>query len=146
MTLAPTVGYASLHEHSQLSRLGYAKTQNMTMDQYSAYDALKKELVESVGFAGKQEIPGTLVRKIAEFLNEYPDDSMTTYYASSLLDQFYRRRTKERSVRLFDSLSSFLKNKSPLIDLFLRRPFWQRYPTGPEQHFDAATIWSAICD
>lgn len=116
------------------------------MDQYSAYDALKKELVESVGFAGKQEIPGTLVRKIAEFLDEYPDDSMTTYYASSLLDQFYRRRTKERSVRLFDSLSSFLKNKSPLIDLFLRRPFWQRYPTGPEQHFDAATIWSAICD
>lgn len=116
------------------------------MDQYSTYDALKKELVESVGYAGKQEIPGALVRKIAGFLDEYPNDSMTTYYANSLLDQFYRKRTKERSTRLFDSLSSFLKNKSPLIDLFLRRPFWQQYPIGPEQHFDAATIWSAISD
>jgi hypothetical protein len=40
----------------------------------------------------------------------------------------------------------FLKNKSPLIDLFLRRPAWRQYPIGPEQHFDSATIWSAISD
>lgn len=116
------------------------------MDQYSKHEALKKELVETVGYAGKLEISAPLVRKIAEFLDEYPNDWMTTYYANSLLDQFYRKRTKERSIRLFDLLSSFLKNKSPLIDLFLRRPAWRQYPIGPEQHFDSATIWSAISD
>lgn len=116
------------------------------MDQYSAYDALKRELVESVGYAGRLEIPVALVRKIAEFLDAYPDDSMTTFYANSLLNKFYRKRTKERSIRLFDLLSSFLKNKSPLIDLFLRTAVWHQYHIRAEQYFDAATIWSAIND
>jgi hypothetical protein len=50
------------------------------MDADYTYDALKRELVESVGYAGRLEIPVTLVRKIAAFIDEYPDDSMTTYY------------------------------------------------------------------
>jgi len=115
------------------------------MDADYTYDALKRELVESVGYAGRLEIPVTLVRKIAAFIDEYPDDSMTTYYTQSLLDQFYRKRTKERSIRLFELLSSLLKNKSSLIDLFLRPEGWQRHPVAHE-HFDAATIWSAIRD
>ncbi len=116
------------------------------MDDYGTYNALKKELVESVGYAGRLEIPTALVRKIAEFLDEFAGDSMTTFYAKSLLDQFYRKRTKERSIRLFESLSSFLKNKSSLIDLFLRGAVRRQHPIRPEQHFDAATIWSAIRD
>lgn len=114
------------------------------MDQDTSYNALKRELVESVGYAGRREIPIALVRKLAEFLDEHADDSMTTFYASSLLDQFYRKRTKERSIRLFDSLNAFLKNKSSLIDLFLRRLHGQHL-IHPEQ-LDAATIWSAIRD
>ena len=116
------------------------------MDQDTTYDALKKELLESVGYAGRLEIPTELVRKIAVFLDAYPDDSMTTYYANSLLDQFYRKRTKERSIRLFDLLSSYLNNKSPLIDLFLQWGAGKQYRIRAEQYFDAATIWSAIRD
>lgn len=114
------------------------------MDQDRTYEALKRELLESVGYAGRLEIPVALVRKIAAFIEEFQDDSMTTYYAQSLLDQFYRKRTKGRSIRLFESLSSFLKNKSSLIDLFLR-PGWRMHPVALE-HFDCATIWSAIRD
>lgn len=116
------------------------------MDQYTAYVALKRELLETVGYAGRREIPIALVRKFAEFLDEYADDSMTTFDAHSLLDQFYRKRTKERSIRLFKALSSFLKNKSSLIYLFLRQSGSQQHPVRPEQLFDAATIWSAIRD
>ncbi|KQV51036.1 hypothetical protein [Duganella sp. Root336D2] len=116
------------------------------MNQYATYAALKSEMVASVGYAGRLEVPTALVRKIAEFLDAYPDDSMTTYYANSLLDQFYRKRTKERSIRLFELLSSFLKNKSPLIDLFLHRVAWRQDRFRAEQCFDAATIWSAIRD
>jgi hypothetical protein len=134
-----------LHEYSQYPRLSYAKMQNMDMDQYYTYEALKRELVESVGYAGRLEIPVALVRKIAAFIEEFQNDSMTTYYAQSLLDQFYRKRTKERSIRLFELLSSLLKNKSSLIDLFLRPEGWKRHPVAHE-HFDPAMIWSAIRD
>lgn len=124
---------------------GLCKNAEQDMNRYSDYDALKKEFVEQVGYAGKLEIPVQLVRKVAEFIDAYPDDGMTSYYARSLLKQFYRKRTKNRSIRLFNLLGSFLKQKSLLIDLFL-------WPAGREprivrlEEFDIATIWSAISD
>lgn len=115
------------------------------MNQYRDYDALKKEFVEQVGYAGKQEIPLLLVRKVAEFVDKYPDDGMTSYYARSLFDQFYRKRTKERSIRLFNLLGSFLKQKGLLIDLFLW-PVGRGPRTVRLEEYDIATIWSAISD
>lgn len=115
------------------------------MTEYVNYDILKREFVDSVGYAGKMEIPAALVRKVAEFINANPDDSMTTYDVKSLFDQFYRKRRKERSIRLFDLLKSFLENKSSLIELFLRPAERKHYRIRLED-IDVATIWSAIRD
>lgn len=110
---------------------------------YSAYDSLRKEFVQEVGYAGKLEIPDALVQKLAEFIDAFPNDMMAVYYASSLLDMFYRKRTEERSTRLFNSLNSFLVKKSVLIELFLRRLGDGENPRRFE-NYDIAAIWLAI--
>lgn len=109
------------------------------------YDRLKAKFLEVVGYAGKLEIPEPLVEKLAAFIDRHIDDTMTGYYARSLLDQFYRKRTKARSIRLFGLLHSFLSNKSLLIDIFLRYPGSGRKAARAED-FDIAAIWQAICD
>lgn len=65
--MAPTLGYASLHEYSQLSRLSYAKTQNKNSDQNGTDDVLENLSYRWGG--GRPEIPTALVRKFAEFLD-----------------------------------------------------------------------------
>ncbi|WP_028102411.1 hypothetical protein [Pseudoduganella violaceinigra] len=112
---------------------------------YTAYRALQEEFAQSVGYPGKREIPEALVRKLADLVNGYPDDSMTSYFASSLIDQFYRKRTTERSLRLFGLLNSFLINKAPFIDLIERCTGRRPNPVHVE-NYDISVIWFAIND
>lgn len=112
------------------------------MRAYNAHDNLKREFVETLGYAGKREIPEALVQKLATFIDNHPDDLMTTFYARSLLDKFYRKRTKQRSTRLFDLLNSFLVKKSALAELLLQFPCWSKHPFCLEYH-DISAVWSA---
>jgi len=110
---------------------------------YCAYENLRKEFVQTVGYAGKLEIPDALVRKLAEFIDAHPNDMMTAYYARSLLDMFYRKKTEERSIRLFNRLNSFLVQKSALLELFLHG-LGDGQNLSWFENYDIATIWQAI--
>lgn len=68
---------------------------------------------------------------------------MVSYYARSLLAQFYRLRTRARSVHLFNALNARLRNKGVLIELFLSP--WDRHPHPARvEDYDARAIWLAI--
>ena len=115
------------------------------MDSYSDYVGLKKEFAQFLGYSGKFEIPDALVRKIAKFIDAHPTDTMASYYARSLLDKFYRRRTKNRSVNLFNSLNSYVRKKNSLIDLFFQDQGNGKSPACVED-YDIDAIWAAIDD
>lgn len=74
------------------------------MGTYSDYINLQWEFVLQVGYAGRVAVPDDLIDKLAAFLDAHASDSMVSYYARSLLAQFYRLRTRPRSVHLFDAL------------------------------------------
>lgn len=116
-----------------------------SMDSYRRYIGLEKEFVQSLGYSGKIEIPDMLVRKVAEFIDSHPTDTMTSYYVTSLLDKFYRRKTKSKSVNLFNALNSYLRNKSLLIDIFLKDQRNGKISASTED-YDIAAIWLAIDD
>ncbi|MCE3606090.1 hypothetical protein LXA47_21130 [Massilia sp. P8910] len=115
------------------------------MDSYRTYRALDQEFSQSLGYSGKQELPDTFVLKLAEFIDAHPADTLTAYYAQSLLDKFYRKRTKQRSVNLFNSLNSHLNKKSFLIALFLECRSSEQHPIYADS-YDIAAIWLAIHD
>ncbi|NHZ79413.1 hypothetical protein F2P44_09000 [Massilia sp. CCM 8695] len=115
------------------------------MDPYNTYRSLDQEFAQSLGYSGKREIPDALVLKVAEFIDAHPADMMTAYYAKSLLDKFYRKRTKRRSGNLFNALDSYLRNKRFLIPLFLEYRNNEKNPFSAENH-DIAAIWLAIHD
>lgn len=81
------------------------------MDTYSEYINLQREFVQRVGYAGGGVVPDDLIDKLAAFLDAHASDSMVSYYARTLLAQFYRRRTRARSVHLFNALNATLRNK-----------------------------------
>ncbi|MEC5218631.1 hypothetical protein RCH09_003605 [Actimicrobium sp. GrIS 1.19] len=115
------------------------------MDSYTGYVRPKEEFVQALGYSGKWDIPGTLVCKLAGFIDAHPTDMMTSYYAGSLLAQFYRRRTTGKSVDLFNALNSSLQKKSALIDLFLKeRGNGRGFPSV--EKFDMVAVWAAIHD
>jgi hypothetical protein len=115
------------------------------MDTFDHHKSLQREFAQQLGYCNKGEIPASLVRQIAEFCDAHPNDTMTTYYASSLINKFYRRRTTERWARLINAMEAHLKNKRFLIDIFLgyslREPQLARCGV-----FSAALIWRAIDD
>jgi hypothetical protein len=115
------------------------------MSTYSDYIDLRREFVQQVGYAGRAVFPDDLIHKLAAFLDAHASDSMVSYYAQSLLSQFYRLRTRGRSVRLFDALHATLRDKGVLIDLFLLP--WDRHPhPACVEDYDAGAIWLAIED
>jgi len=112
---------------------------------YSDYINLQREFVQQVGYAGRVAVPDDLIDKLAAFLDAHASDSMVSYYARSLLAQFYRLRTRPRSVHLFDALNATLRNKSVLIELFLSP--WDRHPHPARvEDYNAGAIWRAIDD
>lgn len=115
------------------------------MDPYSTYVILNEEFSQSLGHSWKHEIPDGFVLKIAEFIDAHPTDMMTAYYAKSLLAKFFRKRTKKRSENLFNSLNSYLINKSFLVKIFLEYRRDEQNPFYAENH-DIAAIWVAIHD
>lgn len=115
------------------------------MGTYSDYINLQREFVQEVGYAGRVVVPDDLIDKLAAFLDAHASDSMVSYYARSLLEQFYRLRTRARSVHLFNALNATLRNKSVLIKLFLSPWDQQPHPASVED-YDAGAIWLAIDD
>ncbi len=115
------------------------------MGTYSDYIHLQREFVQQVGYAGKVVVPDDLIDKLAAFLDAHASDSMASYYARGLLAQFYRLRTRARSVHLFNALHARLRNKSVLIELFLSPCDRHRHPASLED-YDAGAVWLAIDD
>lgn len=113
---------------------------------YNDYKILEREFAQQLGYSNRQEIPDSLVSKIARFCDAHPEDMMTPYYAFSLIKKFYRKRTKERWGRLFLSMDTHLQRKKLLLDIFFG------YQTsGDEQSIlseicSASSIWRAIED
>jgi hypothetical protein len=134
-----------LCKNAECMRIDQVKNTMEDTCPHSSFEALQREFAELLGYAGKKEIPVALVRKLAQFINDHPVNGMTSFYARLILNSFYRKRTKERSIRLFDLLASLLAKKSALIDLFLEP---SRSPQDPvrAECFDAKTIWLAIQD
>lgn len=89
------------------------------LSSYNDHKALEREFAQQLGYFNRQEIPDDLVNKIAEFCDSHPDDVMTSFYACSLINKFFRRRTKRRWAKLFAAMDSHLKNKRFLIDVFV---------------------------
>lgn len=87
----------------------------------SAYHALRGEFVRTVGYAGQCEIPDELLVRLADFIKQYAHDIVATYYATSLLDQFFRRRSEGRSARLFHALVSQIDSRMPIIPVLRRK-------------------------
>lgn len=115
------------------------------MSTYSDYINLQREFVQQVGYAGRVVVPDDLIDKLAAFLDAHASDSMVSYYARRLLAQFYRLRTRARSVHLFNALNATLCNKGVLIELFLSP--WDRHPHPTHvEDYDAGAIWLAISD
>jgi hypothetical protein len=115
------------------------------MSAYDDHRILEKEFIERLGYFNRQKLPDDLVRKIAEFCDAHHDDSMTAYYAISLINKFYRNRTKGGWLALFASLDSYLQRKKFLIEIFFG------YRLGDVtlmfvNGFSATSIWQAIDD
>ncbi len=115
------------------------------MSTYSDYINLQREFVQQVGYAGRVVVPDDLIDKLAAFLDAHASDSMVSYYARRLLAQFYRLRTRARTVHLFNALNATLCNKGVLIELFLSP--WDRHPHPTRvEDYDAGAIWLATSD
>lgn len=117
----------------------------LAMERYDDYKILERELTQELSYSNRLEIPGELVCKIARFCDAHPDDSMTAYNVSSLIDKFYRRRTKDRWLNLFASLDSYLQRKKFLIDIFFGYRF-SNETSSLVKSFSATSIWQAIDD
>ncbi|NHZ37814.1 hypothetical protein [Massilia rubra] len=115
------------------------------MGTYSDYIHLQREFVQPVGDAGRVVVADDLIGKLGAFLDAHASDFMVTYHACSLLAQFYRLRTRDRSVHLFDALNMTLRNKRVLIALFLSPRDRHPLPARVE-NYDAGAIWLAIDD
>lgn len=89
------------------------------LSSYNDHKALEREFAEQLGYFNRQEIPDHLVNKIADFCDTHPDDVMTSFYACSLINKFFRRRTRQRWAKLFAAMDAQLKNKRFLIDMFV---------------------------
>ena len=115
------------------------------MDTYNDYITLQREFVQQVGYAGRVVVPDDLIDNLAAFLDAHASDSMVSYYARELLAQFYRLRTRARSMHLFSALNARLRNRSVLIELFLSP--WDLHPHPARvEDYDAGAIWLAIDD
>ncbi len=115
------------------------------MHSYSAYIGLKTAFRATLGLSGKIAIPDELAHELAAFIDAYPTDQMVCYYSRQLLSQFYRKRSRTRSVRLFDTLYACLRRKSALIGLFFQHEDTGQAQARPED-YDSLKIWHAIDD
>lgn len=115
------------------------------MDTYDHQKILEKEFTQRLGYFNRLELPDELVSEIARFCDAHPDDTMTTYYACSLIDKFFRKRTKERWLKLFASLDSFLHRKKFLIDIFFGYRFHDETSIFVKR-YSITSIWRAIDD
>jgi hypothetical protein len=115
------------------------------MSTHSDFINLQREFVQQVSYAGRIVVSDDLIDKLAAFLDANASDFMVSYYGRRLLAQFYRLRTRARSVHLFNALNARLRNKGVLIGLFLSP--WDRHlhPARVED-YDAGALWLAISD
>lgn len=112
---------------------------------YSDYTDLKREFSQELGCCNRREIPDYLVGKIAQFCDAHADDMMAAYYATSLLHQFFRKRSGERWRKLFLAMDGHLKRKRLLIDIFFGYRFADE-TSACVGGFDASALWGAIDD
>jgi hypothetical protein len=112
------------------------------METHDDYKKLDKEFAQRLGYSNRGEIPVNLVEKLAHYCDAHPEDLMTAFYARSLINKYFRKRTKERWGRLFASMNASLHRKKFLTSIFLD------HMAGEEafKYFDCASIWHAIDD
>lgn len=112
------------------------------MKPYDDYKTLDKQFSRRLGNNNRGEIPEDLVEKLAQYCDANPEDMMTDFYVRSLINKYFRKRTKERWGRLFATMNSNLHRKKFLASVFLD------HMAGEEAfaYFDNTSIWHAIDD
>jgi len=89
----------------------------MVADAYDDYSILKQAFLQTQGYGARADLPADLVQRLARFCDTHANDMMMTYYASSLLDQFWRKRTAARRERFVSLMNAHMACKSALLAL-----------------------------
>jgi hypothetical protein len=89
----------------------------MVADTYDDYTTLKSAFVQTLGYRGRQEIPAELIRGLALFCDTHAGDGMMPFYAASLVNQFWRKRTAVRRDRFVHLVNARMESKSALLAL-----------------------------
>jgi hypothetical protein len=117
----------------------------MVADPYHQYSALKRAFAQTLGYHHRQELPANLIVDLAAFCDAHPGDMMISYYAASLVGQFWRKRNAARRDRFVRLMNAAMVSKPALLALLLdlrrRDPVW-----FGDACYAMIPMWDAIRD
>lgn len=115
----------------------------MVADTYDDYRILKRAFVKTLGYSARQDIPADLIEGLASFCDTHAADMMMSYYAASLINQFWRKRNKARRDRFVCLMNAQMMSKPALLALVrylrYRDPKW-----FGEDCYAMIPVWEAI--
>jgi hypothetical protein len=117
----------------------------MVADPYQEYRALKRAFAQTLGYHHQQELPANLIADLAAFCDAHAGDMMISYYAASLVGQFWRTRHAARRDRFVQLMNAAMASKPALLALLLdlrrRDPVW-----FGDACYAMIPMWDAIRD